>query len=277
MTDVEAFAIKRTKPDHRDFIRNAYEKWNEWNKDLFDGFFDDNDKPLIILKPMLTREVVEGGGSAANDDRGTIALFDLVALDELGCVQKSMAGDGMELRSRDDPYDGKRPIYLLCENTWTGVNGILVGADKNPEGCFLFMMDKMLHEMVHHCIRKQYGSEELDANTTEEDKLEVETDDRERVCKGSDWWEMRRFHTKFFALACNQICERLGLPGVRYYYSNKDHEENPCRSCVWFITNLRPWQYYEGAVLDHRVFHRPETCSEILRPGCQRCRMDVEW
>ena len=183
-------------------------------------------------------------------------------------------------------FDNMPAVYLLSENTLIGNNGVLYADASYREGRELFVLDLMLHEMVHHRVMKEFGENDWEISQEslpENERLQREAWDKHNfISTDHDWYRLRRQHSEIFAQHCNRVCDRLELPHVHYFHKDVEHKKNSQISCIWFISNVRGKvldetgiDYYQGAVLNRDVVQETLTILGQRRRCSTRCPQSV--
>jgi hypothetical protein len=116
--------------------------------------------------------------------------------------------------------------------------------DEYAEGRMRFVKDVLLHESVH-----QYCHEKLK--------------DPEKSYKG---------HGPIFTGQCNRIGATLGLPPVRLAKKGRKDEHLP--TCADWPHNVRPADYYLGAVVEEQPRPKPDDDGEDDTPQTFPCPFD---
>lgn len=242
---IQTFALNNNKECHAEFINEAYDTWERWNTTLFDDYFENHDWPVILLEELI--------GLDNTQPKTDLSLGFCARLPDP--IKEALIQSGF-IAADGGVYDGFPPQYVLCENTFMGSNNLLAEGKDHYENRVLYMLDVILHEMVHHYVMLEFGPDD-----SQQSERERRHDDH-LVFPGQPWYEARREHSKIYSKVCNRVGRKLGLLPVAYFFRQEDHNRHPERSCICFPHGLRQaalyrtGNYYDGAIKDHRAWSR---------------------
>ncbi|AFM26080.1 hypothetical protein [Desulfomonile tiedjei] len=115
-------ALGANEERHHEAIMRLYDLWHRWNIAFFDGIFEEENTPVIVIEPLFTLS------------DGYEGFYDRIG---------GRADDS-------DDVPSEYPVIRLCENVLAGEDHPLwKEGHEYSEGRFRYVADLMLHEMVH--------------------------------------------------------------------------------------------------------------------------------